>query len=55
MRSLRLPTNNPRKLDGLLSQGLSVTREPLEITPTERSRAYLSTKKTKMGHLLTKV
>jgi GTP cyclohydrolase II len=53
--SLRLLTNNPRKVDGLTAAGLKVSRAPLEIQPTEGSRPYLATKKRKMGHLLTKV
>jgi GTP cyclohydrolase II len=55
METVRLLTNNPRKVDGLASMGLTVTRESLEIPPTEFSRPYLETKKRKMGHLLTVV
>jgi GTP cyclohydrolase II len=29
-----------------------VERVPLEVEPTSHSRAYLSTKKSKLGHLL---
>lgn len=49
--SVRLMTNNPRKIEGLSSQGIRVVREPLEIAPTEHSRPYLLTKQRKMGHL----
>lgn len=52
LTSVRLMTNNPRKLDGLLREGLDVQREPLEIPSTSGSRPYLSTKARKMGHLL---
>ena len=51
LRSIRLLTNNPRKLEGL-SAGLNVVREELQIAPTRTSRPYLETKATKMGHLL---
>jgi len=55
IEAVRLMTNNPRKVEGLVAFGMSVTREPLEISPTEFSRPYLETKKRKMGHLLTVV
>ena len=50
--SVRLLTNNPRKVEGLEKYGIKVIREPIEIPPTEQSLPYLSTKKNKMGHLL---
>jgi 3,4-dihydroxy 2-butanone 4-phosphate synthase/GTP cyclohydrolase II len=52
-RRLRLMTNNPRKYAALAGYGLEVVeRVPLEVEPTSHSRAYLSTKKSKLGHLL---
>lgn len=51
--ALRLLTNNPRKVAGLRDAGLVVERVGLEIEPTSESVAYLETKRTKMGHLLT--
>jgi GTP cyclohydrolase II len=51
--TVRLLTNNPRKLKGLEMGGLAVTRVPLEITATPESFPYLETKKNKMGHMLT--
>jgi GTP cyclohydrolase II len=51
--SIRLLTNNPRKVDGLRQHGISAMREPLEIIATVHSRPYLEAKKRKMGHLLT--
>jgi GTP cyclohydrolase II len=51
--SIRLLTNNPRKVDGLRHHGISAVREPLEIVATVYSRSYLEAKKRKMGHLLT--
>lgn len=47
-----LLTNNPRKIDGLKEQGLTVERAPLQIAPTDDSAPYLATKRSKMGHLL---
>ena len=51
LQRIRLLTNNPRKVDGLAA-GLNITREPLEVEPTDDSRPYLETKAMKMGHLL---
>ncbi|MHB8631289.1 MAG: bifunctional 3,4-dihydroxy-2-butanone-4-phosphate synthase/GTP cyclohydrolase II [Candidatus Limnocylindria bacterium] len=52
VRRVRLLTNNPHKLVSLY--GLDVVdRRSLEITPRDRNRAYLETKRRKMGHLLT--
>jgi 3,4-dihydroxy 2-butanone 4-phosphate synthase / GTP cyclohydrolase II len=54
VRKMRLLTNNPKKIVGLEGYGLEVVaRVPLEIAPTRRNLAYLSTKRDKMGHLLT--
>jgi 3,4-dihydroxy 2-butanone 4-phosphate synthase/GTP cyclohydrolase II len=55
-RKLRLMTNNPRKIVGLTGYGLEmVDRVPVEITPEDRNRRYLKTKKDKLGHLLSKI
>ncbi len=55
-RSLRLLTNNPDKVYGLEEFALEITeRVPIEIEPQQFDRKYLSTKKTKMGHILEKV
>ena len=56
VRRMRLLTNNPKKIVGLEGYGLSVAeRVPIEVTPTRRNRAYLTTKRDKLGHLLTLV
>jgi 3,4-dihydroxy 2-butanone 4-phosphate synthase/GTP cyclohydrolase II len=56
VRSMRLLSNNPRKLVGIEGYKLSVTEWiPLEIPPSEHSRGYLHTKKHKLGHKLTGV
>jgi 3,4-dihydroxy 2-butanone 4-phosphate synthase/GTP cyclohydrolase II len=52
-RRLRLMTNNPKKYSALRGFGLEIVeRVALEVPPTEANRAYLETKKLKMGHLL---
>lgn len=50
--SLRLLTNNPRKVSGIESLGFEVVREPLESEPTPHNRDYLQAKAQKLGHLL---
>jgi 3,4-dihydroxy 2-butanone 4-phosphate synthase/GTP cyclohydrolase II len=54
VRKMRLLTNNPKKIVGLEGYGLEVVeRVPIEMPATRRNRAYLVTKRDKMGHLLT--
>ena len=56
VRSMRLLSNNPRKLVGIEGYRLSVAEWlPLEIPASEGTRRYLTTKKTKLGHKLTSV
>lgn len=53
VRSMRLLTNNPAKRAGLEGYGLSILeRVPLEVAAREENRAYLRTKREKLGHLL---
>lgn len=53
VRQMRLMTNNPGKYIALRGYGLEITeRVPLEMPPTDSSRAYLRTKRDKLGHLL---
>jgi len=53
LKKIRLMTNNPRKIAGLEGHGLKVvSRVPIEICPGEKNRFYLSTKKRKLGHML---
>jgi 3,4-dihydroxy 2-butanone 4-phosphate synthase/GTP cyclohydrolase II len=50
---VRLLSNNPDKVSGLVSEGIIVEqRVPLEIPPRSSTRAYLKIKKEKLGHLL---
>jgi 3,4-dihydroxy 2-butanone 4-phosphate synthase/GTP cyclohydrolase II len=56
VKSMRLLSNNPRKLVGIEGYQLSVVEWiPLEIPPSAHTRAYLKTKKEKLGHKLTSV
>jgi 3,4-dihydroxy 2-butanone 4-phosphate synthase/GTP cyclohydrolase II len=51
---MRLLTNNPTKIVGLEGYGLEVVeRVPIETPPSKGNRAYLRTKRDKMGHMLT--
>ncbi|MCL5736061.1 MAG: bifunctional 3,4-dihydroxy-2-butanone-4-phosphate synthase/GTP cyclohydrolase II [Actinobacteria bacterium] len=53
LTTIRIMTNNPRKLVGLEGYGLTVTeRVPLEVKPTDQNLRYLQAKKVKMGHML---
>ncbi len=56
VRSIRLMTNNPRKIVGIEGYGLQVVeRVPIEIVPQKSNERYLRTKKTKLGHILKNV
>jgi 3,4-dihydroxy 2-butanone 4-phosphate synthase/GTP cyclohydrolase II len=53
VRKMRLLTNNPSKYIALNGYGLEIVeRVQLEVAPTDSSRAYLRTKREKLGHLL---
>jgi 3,4-dihydroxy 2-butanone 4-phosphate synthase / GTP cyclohydrolase II len=52
IRSVRLMTNNPRKIAGLRKFGIEVVgRIPVVIKANPHSQQYLATKFTRMGHL----
>jgi 3,4-dihydroxy 2-butanone 4-phosphate synthase / GTP cyclohydrolase II len=54
LSSIRVLTNNPRKLVGLEGYGLEIVgRVPLLADATDDNREYLGTKRDKLGHLLT--
>jgi 3,4-dihydroxy 2-butanone 4-phosphate synthase/GTP cyclohydrolase II len=53
VRNLRLLTNNPKKRVGLEGYGLQVVdRVPIEVASTPENLRYLTTKRDKLGHIL---
>ena len=53
LTSIRIFTNNPKKIRGLEGYGLSVTAQvPIEHLPNPHNEAYLRTKAERMGHTL---
>jgi 3,4-dihydroxy 2-butanone 4-phosphate synthase / GTP cyclohydrolase II len=53
LSTIRLLTNNPKKIVGLEGYGLTVTdRVPIEMDPLDDNLEYLRTKRSKMGHIL---
>jgi len=52
-RSIKLMTNNPRKVNGLREQGITVAgRTPIVIAPNRHNAEYLKTKQNRSGHWL---
>lgn len=53
VRSVRLLTNNPRKISGLQEQGIAIIeRIPLQVEAHSLNEHYLRTKARKSGHLI---
>jgi 3,4-dihydroxy 2-butanone 4-phosphate synthase/GTP cyclohydrolase II len=53
LTSIRVLTNNPRKIVGIEAFGLTVTEEvPIEVAPQEHNVDYLRAKRDKLGHRL---
>ena len=53
LSSIRILTNNPKKIRGLEGYGLSVSAQiPIEHAPNEHNEGYLRTKAQRMGHTL---
>ncbi len=53
LTTIRLLTNNPRKVIGLQAFDLKVTgRIPLQMVPNKHNAGYLETKRDKLGHLI---
>ena len=54
LKTIRLLTNNPKKVVGLEGYGLEIVeRVPIVMTPSDENRSYLDVKRDKLGHLLT--
>jgi 3,4-dihydroxy 2-butanone 4-phosphate synthase/GTP cyclohydrolase II len=53
LTSIRILTNNPKKILGLEGYGLSVTEQvPIRSVPNPHNEAYLEAKREKLGHTL---
>lgn len=53
LTTIRLLTNNPKKVSGLAAFGLQVTQQvPIEMPPNDENRRYLAAKRDKLGHQL---
>ena len=53
LTTLRILTNNPKKLTGIDGFGLTVVEQvPIETTPHTENQRYLTTKRDKLGHRL---
>jgi 3,4-dihydroxy 2-butanone 4-phosphate synthase / GTP cyclohydrolase II len=53
LTTIRLLTNNPRKMEGIESYGLTVVEQvPIEVPPNEENRRYLAVKREKLGHTI---
>ncbi len=51
LTTIRLLTNNPKKVSGLQAFGLDVTQQvPIEMPPNDENRRYLAAKRDKLGH-----
>ncbi|MBQ5939036.1 MULTISPECIES: GTP cyclohydrolase II [unclassified Massilia] len=54
IQSVRLMTNNPRKIDALTRLGIQVAeRVPLLVNRNAFNNSYLNTKQAKLGHMMT--
>jgi 3,4-dihydroxy 2-butanone 4-phosphate synthase/GTP cyclohydrolase II len=53
LSTIRVLTNNPKKLTGIEGFGLTVVEQvPIEVAPNDENRRYLETKREKLGHRL---
>jgi 3,4-dihydroxy 2-butanone 4-phosphate synthase/GTP cyclohydrolase II len=53
LSTIRILTNNPRKITGIEGFGLKVVEQvPIEASPNVENRLYLETKRSKLGHRL---
>ena len=53
LSSIRILTNNPKKISGMAGYGLSVTDQiPIQHVPNPHNEAYLRAKRDRLGHIL---
>ncbi|HEY7179382.1 MAG TPA: bifunctional 3,4-dihydroxy-2-butanone-4-phosphate synthase/GTP cyclohydrolase II [Gaiella sp.] len=53
LTTIRVLTNNPKKISGISGFGLEVvSQEPIEVEPNDDNREYLETKRDKLGHTI---
>ena len=53
LSTIRILTNNPKKITGIEGFGLTVVEQvPIEVPPNAENRRYLATKRAKLGHRL---
>ena len=53
LTTIRVLTNNPKKISGISGFGLSVvSQEPIEIEPNPENERYLESKRDKLGHTI---
>ncbi|PWU17819.1 MAG: bifunctional 3,4-dihydroxy-2-butanone-4-phosphate synthase/GTP cyclohydrolase II [Verrucomicrobia bacterium] len=53
LKTIRLLTNNPKKVVGLQGYGLEIVEQvPIRVKPNTHNARYLATKREKLGHLL---
>jgi 3,4-dihydroxy 2-butanone 4-phosphate synthase / GTP cyclohydrolase II len=53
LSTIRILTNNPKKISGLEGYGLTVVEQvPIEVPPNAENRRYLAAKRDKLGHRL---
>jgi 3,4-dihydroxy 2-butanone 4-phosphate synthase/GTP cyclohydrolase II len=53
LSTIRILTNNPKKISGLEGYGLTVVEQvPIEVPPNAENRRYLAAKRDKLGHKL---
>jgi len=53
LKTIRLLTNNPKKVVGLDGYGLKIVEQvPIRISPNPHNEKYLKTKREKLGHLI---
>jgi 3,4-dihydroxy 2-butanone 4-phosphate synthase / GTP cyclohydrolase II len=53
LTTIRILTNNPKKIAGIEGFGLTVVgEEPIEVPPNEENRRYLEAKRERLGHRL---